>query len=81
MQMIKVRIRLDRLDDLAELNAAATRMPFDIDLVSGWYVADAKSMVGLFGLDLSSPIRVDIYTDRHSAEPFLRYLRPMMVER
>lgn len=76
--MIKVWIRLDRSDDLVGLNAAATRMPFEIDVVSGWYVADAKSKVGLFGLDLSSPIRVDIYADKRSAEPFLQYLRPMM---
>lgn len=33
--MIKVWIRLDKSDDLAKLNAVASRMPFDIDLVSG----------------------------------------------
>lgn len=76
--MIKVWIRLDKSDDLAKLNAVASRMPFDIDLVSGWYIADAKSIVGLFGLDWTSTIRVDIHTDRCSAEPFLQYLRPMM---
>lgn len=76
--MIKVWIQLDKSDDLAKLNAVASRMPFDIDLVSGWYIADAKSIVGLFGLDWTSTIRVDIHTDRRSAEPFLQYLRPMM---
>ncbi len=79
-RMIKVRIRMEKSSDLATLNAAASSMPFDIDLVSGWYVADAKSMVGLFGLNLSAPIRVDIYTDRRNAEPFLRRIRPMLME-
>lgn len=78
--MMKVRIRVDQKDDLPKLNAAAGKMPFDIDLVSGWYVADAKSMIGLFGLNLSAPIRVVIYTDRTSAEPFLREIRHMIVE-
>lgn len=78
--MIKVWIQLNGADNLTEIHKAAVLMPFDIDLVSRWYVADAKSLMGLFGLNVSAPIRVDIYTDKQSAEPFLQYLHPMMVE-
>lgn len=78
--MVKVRIRLDTTEKLPKLNAAASIMPFDIDLVSGWYVADAKSMMGLFGLDLSAPIRVDIYADHKAAEPFLKFIHDMVIE-
>lgn len=77
--MIKVRIKLDSSDKLTKLNAAAAAMPFDIDVSSGWYVADAKSLVGLFGLKLSKPIRVSIYTDRRHAQPFLDSIQTMLV--
>ncbi|MDO5784830.1 MAG: HPr family phosphocarrier protein [Eubacteriales bacterium] len=77
--MIKVRIKLDSPERLTELNAAAAAMPFDIDVSSGWYVADAKSLVGLFGLKLSKPIRVNIYTDRCNAQPFLDSIQAMLV--
>lgn len=61
------------------LNAAAAAMPFDIDVSSGWYLADAKSLVGLFGLKLSEPVKVKMYTDWKSAEPFLQSIRGMII--
>ncbi|MDO4173196.1 MAG: HPr family phosphocarrier protein [Eubacteriales bacterium] len=77
--MVKIKIKLDKVDDLTVLNAAASDMPFDIDAASGWYVVDAKSLIGLFGLKLSKPIRVSIYTDRLHAQPFLDRIQTMMV--
>lgn len=35
----------------------------DFDLSSGRYIIDAKSIMGIFSLDLSSPLRLDIYND------------------
>ena len=43
---------------------------FDIDLVSGRYAVDAKSIMGIFSLDLSKPIELDIHTD--DADKFLK---------
>lgn len=80
IQMIKVKIKLDSPSELAELNAAASAVPFDIDLASGWYVADAKSLVGLFGLKLAQPIRMRIYTDQVSAEPFLQRIKKLIIK-
>ncbi|MCD8355552.1 MAG: HPr family phosphocarrier protein [Clostridia bacterium] len=77
--MIKVKIKLQRPEDLTMLNAAAAAMPFDIDVSSGWYLADAKSLVGLFGLKLSEPVKVKMYTDWKGAEPFLQSIRGMIV--
>ena len=42
---------------------------FDIDLVSGRYAVDAKSIMGIFSLDLSKPIELNIHTD--DAEKFM----------
>ncbi len=36
---------------------------FDIDLESGRYVVDAKSIMGIFSLDLSKPIKMHVYTE------------------
>lgn len=77
--MVKVQIQLDSPERITELNAAAADMPFDIDVSSGWYVADAKSLIGLFGLKLSKPLRVNIYTDRRHAQPFLDSIQAMLV--
>lgn len=35
----------------------------DFDLSSGRYIIDAKSIMGIFSLDLSTPLRLDIYND------------------
>ena len=37
--------------------------PWEILLKSGKYVVDAKSILGIFSLDLSEPITVEIYED------------------
>ena len=37
--------------------------PFEILLKSGKYVVDAKSILGIFSLDLSKPVTVEIYND------------------
>jgi phosphotransferase system HPr-like phosphotransfer protein len=35
----------------------------DFDLVSDRYVVDAKSIMGIFSLDISAPIRLDVHND------------------
>ena len=51
---------------------------FDVDLTSGRYVVDAKSIMGIFSLDLSNPIRVDVHSD--SCDDFLKEMEPFLVE-
>ena len=77
--MVKLQIKLSKPDDLTLLNNAASAMPFDIDLSSGWYVADAKSLVGLFGLEISEPIGVKQYMDQKQAQPFLDKIGKMII--
>jgi phosphotransferase system HPr-like phosphotransfer protein len=36
---------------------------YDIDLVSGRYAVDAKSIMGIFSLDLSKPIKLQAHTE------------------
>ena len=53
-------------------------MDFDFDLVSGRYVIDAKSIMGIFSLDLSKPIDLNIHAEDNSDE-VLEVLKPYMV--
>ena len=51
---------------------------FDVDLTSGRYVVDAKSIMGIFSLDLSRPIRVDVHSD--SCDKFLEEMKPFLAD-
>ena len=54
------------------------RYDFDIDLVSGRYAIDAKSIMGIFSLDLSKPIELNAHTD--NADDFLKAIDKFIVK-
>ena len=59
-----VNIRLTMMTDhVKNFVSLVNRYPYDMDLRSGRYVVDAKSILGIFSIDLSRPIRLDIYSD------------------
>ena len=51
---------------------------FDIDLESGRYLVDAKSIMGIFSLDLSKEIKLVIHSD--DAEAFIKEIKPFIVK-
>lgn len=61
--MIKIRIQLKTIDDVKDFVNIVGKCPYDVDLSSGRYVVDAKSIMGIFSLDLSKPINVEIFSD------------------
>lgn len=62
--MKSVNIRLTMVTDhVKRFVSLVNRYPYDMDLRSGRYVVDAKSILGIFSIDLSKPIRMDIYSD------------------
>jgi len=63
-RMKSVNIRLTMMTDhVKNFVSLVNRYPYDMDLRSGRYVVDAKSILGIFSVDLSRPIRLDIYSD------------------
>ena len=62
METIKsvMRIKLDTPNDVKEFVNRAMMCKFDIDLVSNNHTVDAKSIMGIFSLDLSKPINLDV---------------------
>ncbi len=56
-------IMLNSIVDVKEFVNLVNRFPYEIDLTSSRYVVDAKSIMGIFSLDLSKPIKVDVHSD------------------
>ena len=56
-------ILLSSINDVKNFVNVVSRFDYDIDLASGRYVVDAKSIMGIFSLDLSKPIAVEVHND------------------
>lgn len=61
--MKTVTINLGSIDKVKSFVNDITKFDSDFDLVSGRYVIDAKSIMGIFSLDLSKPIKLQAHTD------------------
>ena len=61
--MKTVKISLNSIDKVKTFVNEITKFDCDFDLVSGRYVIDAKSIMGIFSLDLSKPIDLNIHAD------------------
>ena len=61
--MTTVNICLDSIDKVKSFVNEITKFDSDFDLISGRYVIDAKSIMGIFSLDLSKPIELSIHSD------------------
>ena len=56
-------IKLSTIEDIRKFVDIVTRQDYDIDLSSGRYVIDAKSIMGIFSLDLMNKILLTAHTD------------------
>ena len=64
--MVECNILLDTIDKIADFIKVISKIEYDIDLVKGRYTVDAKSVVGVFTLDLSKEAKIIIHTDDES---------------
>lgn len=61
--MKTANILLRSISDVKEFVNIMNKCEFDVDLVSGRYIVDAKSIMGIFSLDLAKPIVANIHSD------------------
>ena len=61
--MKSATVFLPTIGEVKEFVGIISRYSFDIDLASGRHTVDAKSIMGIFSLDLSKPLRVEFHTD------------------
>ena len=64
--MKTVQISLNSIDKVKSFVNDITKFNNDFDLVSGRYVIDAKSIMGIFSLDLSKPINLNIHAEENT---------------
>ena len=77
--MKTIQISLNSIDKVKAFVNDITRFDNDFDLVSGRYVIDAKSIMGIFSLDLSKPIDLNIHGSSEDSD-ILEALKPYIVE-
>lgn len=65
--MKKIKIKLSNVQDIRDFVNAVILADYDVDLVQGRYVIDAKSIMGIFSLDLLSPIELIAHTENADA--------------
>ena len=78
-KMTETVVLLDDVDKIKSFVVDTAKFEADMDLVSGRYVIDAKSIMGIFSMDLSKPIVLKIYEDGDKAEEILKALKEYMV--
>lgn len=77
--MKTVKISLNSIDKVKAFVNEITKFDTDFDLVSGRYVIDAKSIMGIFSLDLSKPIDLNVHA-QDNLDSILAVLAPYIVE-
>ena len=76
--MQTVQISLNSIDKVKSFVNTLAKFDCDFDLVSGRYVIDAKSIMGIFSLDLSKPIDLEAHVD--SCEEFEKDIAPFVAK-
>ena len=78
--MKTVQISLNSIDKVKKFVNTIARYDNDFDLVSGRYVIDAKSIMGIFSLDLSKPIDLNIHAEGEEVASILEALQPYIIQ-
>lgn len=61
--MTTAKIRINTISDVKEFVNIVTGCQYDVDIISGRYAIDAKSIMGIFSLDLSKDLDLKIHSD------------------
>ena len=78
--MKTIKVSLNSIDKVKQFVNDINRYSYDFDLVSGRYVIDAKSIMGIFSLDLSQTIDLNIHAEGADLEEVLKTLSVYEVE-
>ncbi len=76
--MKTVQISLNSIDKVKSFVNAISQFDYDFDLISGRYVIDAKSIMGIFSLDLSKPIELAIHSEA-DLDSILEAIKPYLL--
>ena len=77
--MIKIPVYLRDMYDAKHLVQAASGCRKDVELICGRYIVDAKSVMGIFSLDLNEPTTLNIHATDSEMGPILEAIKPYIV--
>lgn len=72
------KVLLNSMEEIQEFNSVVSQYKYEVDMVSGRYVIDAKSLMGILSLDLSRPVTIQM--QGNPDEEFLDKLRKFIVK-
>ena len=75
--MKTVDIKLSSIEDVRKFVDIVSKYDIDIDLSSGRYIVDAKSIMGIFSLDLLKPIMLTAHSD--NTDELFAEIKPYMI--
>ena len=78
--MKTLKISLNSIDKVKAFVNEISKFECDFDLVSGRYVIDAKSIMGIFSLDLSKPINLNIHAEGAALDAILAVVQAYVIE-
>ena len=78
--MTSVKVSLSSIDKVKAFVNDISGFPADFDLVAGRYVIDAKSIMGIFSLDISKPIDLNIHADGENLDIAMKVLADYIAE-
>jgi len=76
--MTSIQVSLNSIDKVKSFVNDLAKFDSDFDLISGRYVIDAKSIMGIFSLDLSKPIDLNIHAEK-DVDQILEILKPYTI--
>ena len=76
--MKSVQISLEKAESVKKFVNIASNYPYDMDLRSGRFFIYDKSVLGIFSLDLSKPVVLEIHSD--NCDALLKELEPFIVK-
>ena len=76
--MKSVKIELGMAESVKKFVNVLNKYPYEIDLRSGRFLIDAKSLLGIFSLDLSKPVIMEVHDD--NCDDLLANLKEFIVE-
>ena len=78
--MKTLKISLNSIDKVKAFVNEISKIDCDFDLASGRYVIDAKSIMGIFSLDLSKPINLNIHAEGAALDAILAVVQAYVIE-
>ncbi len=69
--MNQIKVMLTSIEEVKNFVSLTNKYPFPIHMTTDKYKIDAKSIMGVFSLDLSSPINVQVESDSPEVQDFL----------